>query len=275
MVSSYKKRVAAAVSFLVERITDKPRIAIILGTGLGDLVEKIDAPRIIPYEKIPNFPQATVTGHAGNLVCGRLAGEKVAVLQGRFHYYEGYSTKELTLPVRTLALLGAEILIITNAAGGLNASFRPGAIMVIRDHLNFIGENPLRGLNVDEWGPRFPDMSAPYDGALIDMTRQCAVHLRIPDVVGGVYVAVPGPSLETPAETRYLRQCGADAVGMSSTPEVIVGKHAGMRILGLSVIANVNDPDHFIPVDVDDVIAESRNAAPRLLHLLMEILKKL
>jgi len=272
-IEDYKKRVDDTVSFLKEKMKQAPSVVIILGTGLGGLVESIEVDTLLPYEKIPNFPRSTVEGHRGNLILGNLNGKDVAVLQGRFHYYEGYSTRELTFPLRVLSLLGAETLIVTNAAGGLDTGFNPGTIMAIRDHLNFIGENPLRGENVDAWGPRFPDLSEPYDTELLDITMQCAEKLHMTNVTAGVYVAIPGPSLETPAETRFLRNAGADAVGMSSVPEVIVAKHAGMKVLGLSAVANVNDPDNFVPILLDDIIKAAREIEPGLQELIKAILR--
>jgi len=271
-IEDYKKRVDDTVSFLKEKMKQAPSVVIILGTGLGGLVDSIEVDTLLPYEKVPNFPRSTVEGHRGNLILGNLNGKDVAVLQGRFHYYEGYSTRELTFPLRVLSLLGAETLIVTNAAGGLDTGFNPGTIMAIRDHLNFIGENPLRGENVDAWGPRFPDLSEPYDTELLDITMQCAEKLHMTNVTTGVYVAIPGPSLETPAETRFLKNAGADAVGMSSVPEVIVAKHAGMKVLGLSAVANVNDPDNFIPILLDDIIKAAQEIEPGLQELIKEIL---
>jgi len=274
-MKEYKARVEETVSFLKNNIKNRPEIVIILGTGLGELSKSINVDIVLPYEEIPNFPRSTVPGHHGNLVFGRLSGKNVAVLQGRFHFYEGYSTKELTFPIRTLSLLGATTVVVTNAAGGLNPAFTPGTIMVISDHLNFIGENPLRGENIDEWGPRFPDLSEPYDKRLMETAMQCAAKLHMNSITTGVYVAIPGPSLETPAETRFLRAAGADAVGMSSVPEVIVAKHAGMRILGLSAVANVNDPDNFAPILLDDIIKTSEEIEPALQNLIREVLKSL
>ena len=271
-IKDYKNKVDETVSFLKEKIKKQPDVVIILGTGLGGLIDNIEIDTMLPYEQIPHFPRSTVEGHQGNLIFGELSGKNVAVLQGRFHYYEGYSTRELTFPLRTLSLLGAETLVVTNAAGGLDTSFIPGTIMVIRDHLNFIGENPLRGENVDAWGPRFPDLSEPYDRNLINVTMQCAEKLHMTNVTTGVYVAIPGPSLETPAETRFLRGAGADAVGMSSVPEVIVAKHAGMKVLGLSAVANVNDPDNFAPILLDDIIKAAQEIEPALQELIKEVL---
>lgn len=274
-IEDYINKVDETVSFLKEKIKYRPSVVIILGTGLGGLIESIEVDTLLPYEQIPHFPRSTVEGHQGNLIFGKLKGKDVAVLQGRFHYYEGYSTRELTFPLRTLSQLGAETLVVTNAAGGLDTSFIPGTIMVISDHLNFIGENPLRGKNVDAWGPRFPDLSEPYDRKLIDLTMQCADTLNMTNVTTGIYVAIPGPSLETPAETRFLRLAGADAVGMSSVPEVIVAKHAGMKVLGLSAVANVNDPDNFTPILLDDIIKAAQEIEPDLQELIKKVLSTL
>jgi purine-nucleoside phosphorylase len=271
-IEDYKYKVDETVSFLKEKMKRAPSVVIILGTGLGGLIDSIEIDTLLPYEEIPHFPRSTVEGHQGNLIFGNLNGKSVAVLQGRFKYYEGYSTRELTFPIRTLSLLGAKTLVVTNAAGGLDPGFVPGTIMVIRDHLNFIGENPLRGENVDAWGGRFPDLSEPYDRKLIAVTLQCAEKLHMTNVTTGVYVAIPGPSLETPAETRFLRLAGADAVGMSSVPEVIVAKHAGMKVLGLSAVANINDPDNFIPIMLDDIIKAAQKIEPDMQELIKEVL---
>ncbi|KPK26190.1 MAG: purine nucleoside phosphorylase [Desulfobacterales bacterium SG8_35_2] len=272
-MNNYKRKVDETLSFLQHQIKTCPSVVIILGTGLGSLIDSIEVDTLLPYNKIPHFPRPTVPGHQGNLVFGTLNSRVVAVLQGRFHYYEGYSTRELTLPLRALSLLGADTLVVTNAAGGLDPDYRSGTIMVIRDHLNFIGENPLRGPNIDDWGPRFPDLSEPYDKKLIDTTLQCAEKLHMDNVTTGVYVAIPGPSLETPAETRFLRNAGADAVGMSSVPEVIVARHAAMKVLGLSAVANVNDPDNFAPILLDDIIRAAAAIEPALQQLIVEVLK--
>ena len=274
-MENFKQRVDEAVGFLREKMVAAPEIVLVLGTGLSGLGEHLESPLVLPYGGIPNFPKATVPSHAGNLIFGNICDRPVAVLQGRFHYYEGYSARELTMPIRVLALLGAKTLIVSNSAGGLNPAFAAGTVMVVRDHLNFIPDNPLRGPNVDAWGPRFPDLSAPYDRRLIDTTLACAVREQIGQVATGVYVAIPGPSLETPAETRYLRQCGADAVGMSTVPEVIVAIHAGMRVLGLSVVANVNDPDNLKPIILEEIIAETRRAEDRLARLLLAVLPEI
>jgi purine-nucleoside phosphorylase len=214
----------------------------------------------LAYEQIPHFPRSTVTSHAGNLVCGSLAGKRVAILQGRFHHYEGYSAREVAFPIRVLSQLGIGAAIITNASGGLNPSFRAGSIMVFDDHINLLGDNPLRGPNVDDWGDRFPDLSTPYDPELRQLVRSIADRLGMDEVTSGTYVCIPGPSLETPAETRY--------------PEVIVAVHARMRVLGLSVVANVNDPNHFQPIRLEDIIAAARKANPRLQQLIISTLQE-
>lgn len=271
----YVNKVRECVAYLGGALPFVPRTIIQLGTGLGDFIGQIDAQLIIPYADIPHFPASTVESHQGNLVLGYLAGEPVAALQGRFHYYEGYSTREVTLPIRVLSLLGARLLLLTNAAGGLNPLISPGSIMVIRDHLNFLGDNPLRGPNVEEWGPRFPDLSVPYHPGLIKTALDAATGCGLKNVVSGVYVCIPGPSLETPAETRWLRDCGADAVGMSSVPEVIVARHAGMEVLGVSVVSNVNDPDNFQPILLEDILETAARVTPQLQRLIVNIIGRL
>jgi purine-nucleoside phosphorylase len=271
----YQKRVEECVAFLRETAPFTPDIIVQLGTGLGDFGERVEGELKLPYSQIPHFPHSTVDSHSGNLIFGRLGGKKVAVLQGRFHYYEGYSTKEVAFPIRVLSLLGAKTFLLTNAAGGLNPLYLPGSIMVLRDHLNFLGENPLRGQNIESWGPRFPDLSTPYNPGLIKIALDSASHCKIKNVISGVYVCIPGPSLETPAETRWLHDCGADAVGMSSVPEIIVAIHAGMDVLGLSVVSNVNDPDNFKPIILEDIIATAKTMGPKLERLIVEIIGRI
>lgn len=271
----YHEQVNETLRFLEEKLPGVPDIVIILGTGLGSLADSIKNGVRIDYEDIPHFPRSTVTSHAGRLLFGELAGKQVAVLQGRFHYYEGYSTRQITFPLRVLSLLGARFLLVSNAAGGLDPSFKPGTLMVIQDHLNFIPENPLRGVNFEDWGPRFPDLSQTYDLDLQELAHVCGKDLGIDRFARGVYVAIPGPSLETPAETRYLRNCGADAVGMSTVPEVIVAVHAGLRILGVAMVANVNDPDNFQPILIDDILAEAKKAEGDFCRLLEEVVRRI
>ncbi|CAK8711268.1 purine-nucleoside phosphorylase [Candidatus Electrothrix laxa] len=274
-INTHKQQVEEAVAFLRSRLSVLPEILIQLGTGLGNLVEAMNNSVSIPYEDIPGFPHSTVTSHAGNLVCGTLAGKPCAILQGRFHYYEGYSAREVGFPVRVLSLLGVRTAIITNASGGLNTSWQAGTIMIFKDHINQLPDNPLRGPNIDAWGPRFPDLSEPYDPALRKLVWQAARKLAFPDVTEGTYVCIPGPSLETPAETRMLKQCGADAVGMSSVPEIITALHGGLRVLGLSVVANVNDPDDFIPILLEDIVEAANQAEPKLQKMILEIVQEL
>lgn len=271
----FRQQVEDSARWLAGQLPWSPDIVILLGSGLGEVFDTLVDARAIPYAEIPHFPVASAPGHEGKLIAGLLSGRRVVVLYGRSHYYEGYSCRRLTLPVRILSLLGAGCLIVTNAAGGLNPLFTSGDLMIIRDHLNFIPDNPLRGPNVDEWGPRFVDLSAPYDHELIRLAGNEAARNGIDQVTSGVYVAIPGPSLETPAETRYLRSCGADAVGMSTVPEVIVARHAGMRVLGISVIANVNDPDNFVPIVIDDVLGAVGRASQRLALLLAGVVAAL
>jgi purine-nucleoside phosphorylase len=273
-MDGYRRQVEEAVDFLRVRLPEPPEIIVELGTGLGGLAASLERQTVIPYGDIPHFPLSTVTSHAGNLVCGELAGRKVAVLQGRVHCYEGYSAREVALPVRVLALLGAKLAIITNASGGLNPKFAPGTIMVLTDHLNLLGDNPLLGPNIDAWGPRFPDLSKPYAARLVETALAAGRKLQLANIATGTYVCIPGPSLETPAETRYLRSCGADAVGMSSLPEILVALHAGMEVLGLAVVANVNDPDNLQPILLEDIVRKARETEPLLLSLIAEIITR-
>jgi purine-nucleoside phosphorylase len=267
-------KVNQSVAFLEGETELRPQVAVVLGTGLGGLADKIEASAIIPYKKIPNFPISTVASHEGRLIFGLLGGKTVVAMQGRFHFYEGYEPKEITFPIRVMAAMGIETLLISNAAGGLDLSFQAGDLMLISDHINLIGQNPLRGDNIDEWGPRFPDMTAPYSRELINLARKTAKDLGI-KIHKGIYVGVPGPSMETAAETRFLRMIGADAVGMSTIPEVIVAAHAGLWVLGLSVITNVNDPDNYQPAPLEQVIATAKGAEPTLVRLVEEILRRM
>lgn len=274
-LDDYVQKVEESVAFLSSTLPYRPDTIIQLGTGLGGLADAVAEATVIPYASIPHFPCSAVESHQGNLVVGHISGHRVAVLQGRVHYYEGYSAREVAFAIRVLSLLGADTLLVTNSAGGLNPVFVPGTIMIMRDHLNFLGDNPLRGPNIDAWGPRFPDLSEPYAPDLVKLAFDAATTCKIPNVVSGTYGCIPGPSLETPAETRWLRTSGADAVGMSSIPEVIVAIHAGLRVLGLSAISNVNNPDDFQPILLDDIIETSGNIGPQLVSLIQEILSQL
>lgn len=273
--SLHKAQVEECVRALRAQITTIPETIIQLGTGLGNFGNRVQAECVLPYETLPHFPRSTVESHQGNLIIGTIDDHPVCVLQGRFHYYEGYSPQEISFPIRVLSLLGAKRLIITNAAGGLNPLFAPGSIMVMRDHLNFLGDNPLRGPNIDSWGPRFPDLSEPYSPLLIKTALDAATECGLKNVVPGVYVCIPGPSLETPAETRWLRDSGADAVGMSSIPEVIVALHGGLDVLGLSVVSNVNDPDNFQPIILEDIIETAEKIEPQLQKLILTFLSRM
>jgi purine-nucleoside phosphorylase len=246
-------------------------VGIILGTGLGSLVENIEVEASLDYENIPHFPRSTTTSHRGRLVCGRLCGLPVMAMEGRFHMYEGYSLKQITLPVRVMKAMGAELLVVSNASGGMNPYFRCGDIMVIEDHINLLGDNPLIGINDERLGPRFPDMSEPYDLTLVD--RALAVARR-EDIVAhkGVFVAVSGPNLETRAEYRFLRAIGADAVGMSTVPETIVAVHCGLRVAGLSIITDMCLPDALEAADVDRIVATANAAEPNLRKIVMGII---
>ena len=270
-MKDYVEKVKEAVSFLDDALPFAPTVTVMLGTGLGGLVKAMETELVLDYKEVPNFPVSTAPDHAGRLYVGRVGGTRCAIFQGRFHFYEGYSTRELTLPVRVMSLIGSEVLIACNAAGGLNLDFESGDLMLIKDHINLIPESPLRGQNLDEWGPRFPDMSRAYSKGLRELARRVGASSGIL-LREGIFVAVPGPQLETPAETRYLRLIGADAVAMSLVPEVITAVHGGMKVLGISVIANVNNPDDFTPILIEDVIDQAQRAEFRLERLLVGIL---
>ncbi|MCY2992766.1 MAG: purine-nucleoside phosphorylase [Planctomycetota bacterium] len=261
-------QVQAAVATIQATWRRQPQAGVILGTGLGGLAENIRVEATIDYEDIPHFPRSTAHSHRGRLVCGELQGLPVLVMDGRFHMYEGYSLKQITLPVRVMKALGAQLLVVSNAAGGMNPHFRCGDIMVIEDHLNLMGDNPLIGINDDRLGPRFPDMGAPYDRKLVQRVLEIA---RRENIVAhqGVFVAVPGPNLETRAEYRYLRGLGADAVGMSTVPEVIVAVHSGLRVVGLSIITDMCLPDALESVNVAKIIATANAAEPNVRKLIL------
>ena len=270
MLDQYDK-IQAAVAAIRSRWTTEPHAGIILGTGLGGLAQKIAVEAAFDYGSIPHFPQSTTPTHRGRLVCGRLEGLPVMAMEGRFHLYEGHSLKEITLPVRVMRALGARLLIVSNACGGMNPAYRGGDIMVIEDHINLMGDNPLIGINDDRLGPRFPDMSEPYDQQLVARALQVAVREHI-TAHKGVFVAVPGPNLETRAEYRFLRGVGADAVGMSTVPEVLVAVHCGLRVVGFSIVTDTCLPDALEPVDVDKIIAVANEAEPKLCALVMGVL---
>jgi purine-nucleoside phosphorylase len=266
--------VAAASAVIRARADRAPEVAIVLGTGLGGLAKEIDVEATIPYSDIPGFPLSTVESHEGRLLLGTLGGKSAVAMQGRFHRYEGYTLQQVTFPVRVLRALGAETLVVSNACGGMNPLWSPGDLMLIADHINMLGDNPLIGANDDRLGVRFPDMSEPYDGALRALARSVATDLGVV-LREGVYVAVAGPNLETRAEYRMLRALGADVVGMSTVPEVIVAVHAGMRVLGLSIITDQCLPDALEPANVATIIATAGRAEPRLTALVRGVLERL
>ncbi|HEV8497597.1 MAG TPA: purine-nucleoside phosphorylase [Gemmatimonadaceae bacterium] len=256
------------------RFDRRPDAAIILGTGLGRLAVEIDAHAVVEYADIPGFPLSTVESHTGRLLCGTLGNKTVIAMQGRFHRYEGYSLRKVTFPVRVMRALGADSLIVSNACGGLNPLWSAGDLMLIADHINLLGDSPLIGPNDDRLGPRFPDLSAPYDSALRDVARRVAAEKGI-TLREGVYVAVTGPNLETRAEYRFLRAIGADVVGMSTVPEVVVAIHAGMRVLGLSIITDMCLPDALEPATVERIIAVANRAEPQLTALVRGVLERM
>jgi len=268
------ERIEEAAEVVRRRFGSRPDVAIILGTGLGGLGAEIQSPVAIEYGDIPHFPLSTVESHDGRLLCGTLAGKTAIAMQGRFHRYEGYSLQQVTFPVRVLRALGAETLVVSNACGGMHPLWRAGDLMLIADHINLLGDNPLIGPNDDRLGPRFPDMSDAYDSGLRVVARAVALERGIP-LREGVYVAVTGPNLETRAEYRFLRAIGADVVGMSTVPEVIVAVQAGMRVLGLSIITDLCLPDSLQPATVEQIIAVANEAEPRLTELVRGVLERL
>ena len=265
---------AEAVAFIKERLPIDPEYLLILGTGLGQLAEEMTVELELPYEEIPHFPVSTVKSHAGKLLIGYLGGKSIMAMQGRFHYYEGYSMNQIAFPVRVAKMLGIQTLLISNACGGLNPNFERGDIMLINDHINFLGDNPLIGPNDPDLGPRFPDMSQPYTKRLLGTAEQAALDAGI-KIHEGVYLAVSGPMMETKAEYRYMRQLGADVVGMSTVPEVIAAVHMSMEVLGISVITDECFPDALEPVSLDDVLAAAAMAEPQLTRVVVGVLERL
>lgn len=274
IMDAFKNKVLEATEFVRAVIREKPVIGLQMGTGLGDGSPVMDQALSMDYREIPHFAVSTVPTHHGRLVFGRIGDRPVVALQGRFHFYEGYSMEQVTLPVRVLQMLGVKTFILSNASGGIHPLFAVGDIMVVTDHINLTGNNPLIGPNIDEWGPRFPDMSQVYDPALIRLAEEAALenHIRVQK---GIYAGLAGPSLETGAEIRFLRAIGADAVGLSTIPEVIAAVHGGMSILAFSVITNMNLPDAFQPVSVEEVVAAAQRAAPRVQAVVQRVIEKL
>lgn len=263
-----------ATDYIRKFWNEKAEVGIVLGTGLGNLAQKIETDVVLSYTDIPHFPRSTVETHAGKLICGRLEGKFVVAMQGRFHLYEGYSAQQVAFPVRVMKELGAKLLVVSNACGGLNPQFARGDIMLIEDHINMLGANPLIGVNDNRLGPQWPDMIEPYSHELIELATQVALESGL-RVQKGVYVATPGPCLETRAEYRFFRGIGADVVGMSTVPEVIVAVHAGMKVLGFSIITDMGLADALEPVNIDSVLAAAADAEPRMNTIICGVLARL
>ena len=273
-MTELKQHINEALESIRTKTDTKPKIGIILGTGLGGLMKEIKKEVVIDYCDIPNFPVSTVESHQGKLIFGKLAGKKVVAMQGRFHLYEGYNQKQITFPVRVMKFLGVESLLISNAAGALSPLFQKGDVMIINDHINLLGDNPLIGPNDDELGPRIPDMSEPYSKELIAVAEQAALDLKI-RVQKGVYAAMQGPNLETKAEYRFLRAIGADAVGMSTVPEDIVAVHMGMKVLGFSILTDECFPDTLKPTSLAEIIKVAAKAEPKMTAIMKEVVKRM
>lgn len=273
-VENFRKNRSEALAFIREKTDLRPNYMLILGTGLGQLADEMQIETEISYNEIPHFPVSTVESHAGKLLFGTLGGKDVVAMQGRFHYYEGYSMQQIVFPVRVLKENGADTLFVSNACGGMNTNYKRGDIMLIRDHINFLGDNPLIGPNDDELGPRFPDMSDPYTERLREIAQNVALEESIP-MHQGVYIALSGPMLETKAEYRFLRLLGADVVGMSTVPEVIAAVHMGMDVLGVSVITDECFPDSLQPVNIEEILDAAAMAEPKMTKVIIRVLEKL
>lgn len=269
-----KNKIEEAYKSLTEKTKLQPEVGIILGTGLGALANEIEKETEISYEDIPHFPVSTVESHAGRLIFGTIGNKPVVAMQGRFHYYEGYSMQQIAFPVRVMKRLGVKTLLVSNACGGMNPIYTPGDIMIITDHINLLGDNPLIGANDDSLGPRFPDMSEPYTKKLIELAENIALQEKL-KVQKGVYVAVSGPCLETRAEYRFLRNIGADVVGMSTIPEVIVAVHSEMNVLGLSVVTDACFPDALKAVDISEILKIAAEAEPKLTLIMKRVVEQI
>ena len=273
-MSSLKQKIEETLSVIRNQTKENYPIGIILGTGLGGLVKEINVSHQIEYGDLPYFPLSTVESHHGKLIFGTIAGKNIVAMQGRFHFYEGYSMQQITYPIRVMKYLGVKTLLVSNACGGMNPQYRKGDIMLMVDHINLLGDNPLIGKNEDELGPRFPDMSEPYSLELINIAEKVAAENKI-KVQKGVYVAVPGPNLETKAEYKFLRETGADVVGMSTIPENIVANHMGMKVLGISIVTDECFPETLKPVNVEEIIATAMKAEPKMTLIMKEVIKRL
>lgn len=267
------EKIKQTAAFIKDVIKETPDFAIVLGSGLGKLKEEVEPIHVLDYKDIPNFPETTVVGHGGKLIYGYLEGKKVLMMSGRFHYYEGYSMQEVTFPFRVFHLLGIKNLVVSNASGGVNPNFRVADIMLIQDHINMMPEHPLRGKNIDELGPRFVDMSEPYHRGMLSIAEKFAEEKGI-KIHKGVYVGLQGPTFETPAEYGMVRAVGGDAVGMSTVPEVIVAKHQGMDVFGISIITDVGGPEIAFNVSHQEVLAAADKAMPEVIRIVKEVVKK-
>jgi len=272
-MKNLKRKINESCSYIKDKISIQPEIGLILGSGLGSLANEIEDKTIVKYEEIPNFPISTVAGHEGQLVVGTLEGKKVIAMQGRFHYYEGYTMKEVTFPVRVMKELGVKMLLVTNACGGMDPGLYPGALMFIEDHINFTGANPLLGPNDEELGPRFPDMSTAYDKELIELGERVGKKLEI-KTEKGVYTAISGPNYLSAAELRMLRKLGGDTVGMSTVPEVITARHAGLRVLGISCVTDMAIADGLEPLEHSVVVEVANRTRPKFIKLVKGILQE-
>jgi purine-nucleoside phosphorylase len=273
-MSTLRKQIDETVNYIRKHTSASPEIGIVLGTGLGDLAKEIDSEVELSYENIPHFPISTVETHEGKLIFGKLMNRAVVAMQGRFHYYEGYTMQQITFPIRVMKFFGVKTLVISNACGGMNPLFHKGDLMIMDDHINLLGDNPLIGINDDDLGPRFPDMSEPYSRRLIQLAEEIALEEKM-RIQKGVYVAVAGPNLETRAEYRFLRHIGADVVGMSTVPEVIVARHMGLEVFGISVITDECLPDALEPASVPDIIKTANQAQPFLTLLMKRLIEQL
>lgn len=273
-MSSLLSMINETLEVIRKKTTKEYEVGIVLGTGLGGLVREIEVEHEIEYGDLPHFPLSTVESHHGKLIFGKIGGKNVVAMQGRFHYYEGYTMQQITYPIRVMKFLGVKTLLVSNACGGMNPIYRRGDVMIMLDHINLLGDNPLIGKNEDELGPRFPDMSEPYNLELIKLAEEVALENKI-KVQKGVYVAVPGPNLETKAEYRFLRNIGADVVGMSTVPENIVANHMGIKVLGFSIITDECFPESLSAVDVQEIIATAMEAEPKMTLIMKEVIKKL
>lgn len=273
-MNQYLQEIEESYKYIKEKCAINPDVGIILGTGLGGLVKEIKIDTTLSYKDIPHFPVSTVETHEGKLILGNLGGKSVIAMQGRFHYYEGYSMKQITFPVRVMKKLGIKTLLISNACGGMNPQFKRGDLMLIEDQINLLGDNPLIGPNLDEFGPRFPDMAEPYSKELIELAEKIAIEKKV-KLHKGVFVAISGPNLETRAEYRFLRNIGADVVGMSTVPENIVAVHCGIHVLGISVITDECLPDALKPVNIQEIIETANNAEPNLTLIMKTVIDRL